>query len=319
MLEAFATNDPEFAAKAQRFVDTAFEFVGDLHSGGRTNYWLRIAFPFNQWYRHIIRLMLVTMPFKYPGRTLFLTRLNELGQEYQREHGVTAPWFADVVPILMDEQVIDGELQQYPLLYRVSTVSPFTTLSSAARGEQFDWADYGAGALAPIWKNTLLLLASGLSGEAKEFGGGNIIRSAENQYGNTIKIGSQDGFKYMANLLFQSLPMSSTAASSAGQAAEGNVLWSSAERLLRGDEGVMPRSVKPPTAPGKDVAQLATDFSYENFIALAGRLMFGGGFSYGIGRGPVENAQFRAMIRNQEARFSREQSNIIRTIEAQNK
>ena len=319
MLEAFATNDPEFAAKAQRFVDTAFEFVGDLHSGGRTNYWLRIAFPFNQWYRHIIRLMLVTMPFKYPGRTLFLTRLNELGQEYQREHGVTAPWFADVVPILVDEQVIDGQTQQYPLLYRVSTVSPFTTLSSAARGEQFDWADYGAGALAPIWKNTLLLLASGLSGEAKEFGGGNIIRSAENQYGNTIKIGSQDGFKYMANLLFQSLPMSSTAASSAGQAAEGNVLWSSAERLLRGDEGVMPRSVKPPTAPGKDVAQLATDFSYENFIALAGRLMFGGGFSYGIGRGPVENAQFRAMIRNQESRFSREQSNIIRTIEAQNK
>jgi hypothetical protein len=152
MLEAFARNDPEFAAKSQRFVDSAFEWVGDLHSGGKWNYRLRIAFPFNQWYRHIIRLMLITMPFKYPGRTLFLTRLNELGQEYQREHGVTAPWFADVIPILQDEKIIDGQRQEYPLLYRVSTVSPFTTLSSAASGDQFDWADYGAGALAPIWK-----------------------------------------------------------------------------------------------------------------------------------------------------------------------
>ena len=319
MLEAFAKNDPEFAAKSQRFVDDAFQWVGDLHSGGKWNYRLRIAFPFNQWYRHIIRLMLITMPFKYPGRTLFLTRLNEMGQEYQREHGVTAPWFADVIPILQDEKIIDGQRQEYPLLYRVSTVSPFTTLSSAVSGDQFDWADYGAGALAPIWKNAALIVFSGISGEAKQFGGGNIIRSAENVYGNTIKIGSQDGFKYMANLLFQSLPMSSTAASSAGQAAEGNVLWSSSERLLRGSEGVMPLSVKPPTAPGKDIAQLATDFSYENFVALAGRLMFGGGLSYGIGRGPVENAQFRAMIRNQQASFTREQSNILRTLEAQNK
>lgn len=330
VLRAFANNDPDYAVVAERFTDTAFEFIGDLHQGGPVNTWLRIAFPFQQWYRHMLRLMLITMPLKYPGRTIVLQKIAEIGNEYLREHGVLAPYMADVVPIFVEEGIELGEMQEYIATYRMGPQNPFSTVSSAASGENFQFADYGLGALAPIWKNIFLLVMSLASGEAKQIGDNDLTKPALDVYGNTIKIGSEEGLKYSANLVFQMLPLSSTAVSSAGQAAEGNVLWGPAQRLLRGEEGILPVEALPPEAPGRDIVQVGGDiedvvtgdvalreFQYANFTALMARLLLGGSFSYAIGKGPVQQSQFKAMMKNNEAAFTRQINNTLKTLEAQ--
>lgn len=330
LLKAFADNDPNFENISQRFVDSAFEFVGDLHSGGKVNATFRIAIPFQQWYRHILRLMFITMPIKYPGRSLLVQKISEIGNEYLKEHGVLAPWEADMIPIYEEEKTDLGEKQKYILAWRSGAVNPLSTGSSLATGDVLDWADYGLGALAPIWKNGFLIGVSVLQGEAQTTGGDAFTRDALNQYGNPIRLGlNMETTKWLANMGMQILPLSSTAVSSSGQAAEGNVLWGGDRKLLRGEEGVMPVGALPPDTPGRDVAQSVgmtwdiltgglplSEAEYGNYLALATRFVFGGNFGFSIGAGPVQQSQFKAMMGNVEAQFSREINNKLKTLEA---
>jgi len=296
LLERFANNDPEYAALAARFTDDAFEFVGDLHSGGELNTKLRIAFPFQQWYRHILRLTLITMPVKYPGRALFLQKLSEIGREYQKENGVLPPWFMDVMPIFMEEKIVDGIPQEYIFAWRTSNLNPFATAAELFRGNQLNVFDYGAGALTPIWKNAPLMLYSALSGKAKKIGTEQLTADAKNQYGLTIDTASKEGIAYIANLLFQSLPGNSMALSMAGQSAEGN-LFKQTVKLQRGDEGYINPEALPPDVYGRDFNQLVSDFSYGNLLAFLTRIFIGGAGTFVTGRGFVEDSQFRAFLR----------------------
>lgn len=296
LLERFANNDPQYAELAAKFTDDAFEFVGDLHSGGQLNTILRIAFPFQQWYRHILRLTLVTMPLKYPGRTLFLQRLSEIGREYQKKNGVLPPWFMDVMPILVEERIVDGIPQEYIFGWRLSNLNPWATAAELFTGGDLRIEDYGSGALTPIWRNIPLALYSAVSGKAKQIGNGQLTSDVRNQYGLTIDTYSPEGLAYMGNLLFQSMPGNSMAFSMAGQAAEGN-FFKETVKLQRGNEGFFPPDALPPDRYGKDVSQVVSDFSYANLLAFLARVFVGGSGTWVTGRGFVEDSQFLAFVR----------------------
>ena len=324
LLESFANGDPQYSAQAARFTDAAFEWVGDLHSGGSLNTKLRIAFPFQQWYRHILRLTLITMPLKYPGRTLFLTRLSEIGQEYQREHGILPPWFADVMPFFVEEKMVGGIPQEYILGWRTSNLNPWATAAELFAGGDFNWADYGAGALNPIWTNGGSLVFSMLngltsSGSALQVGRNNKLTSeVRDQYGLTIDTYSREGIAYMLNLFFQMLPGNSMVMSMAGQSAEGNFLFGETVKLPRGSEGFFSPEALPSDRYGRDVRQVISDFSYQNLVALLARMLIGGSSTWVTGRGPVEDSQFKAFLRRTKSYETTEkerEANYKRTFE----
>jgi hypothetical protein len=312
VLESLARgNDPNLAAQSQRFVDLSFEWLGDLHAGGKTNTILRTAVPFQQWYRHIIRLTFVTMPLKYPGRMLFLQRLSEIGHEYLIEHGIYPSWMMDVIPILIDEKMLDGVPQEYILAWHAGSSNPFGTPAQAFAGDQQQFVDWGAGMLNPLVRGIGELAFGAVTGSAVRMGGDLGMKKVKNQANNEIRTWSSDGGKFYLNTIIRMLPLSSMAMSAAGQSAEGNLLFGGQDKLLRGAEGPMPAYYLPPDAPGKDVAQLATDFSWWNAAAFATRSVVGGSPTYVIGHGPIEDSQFAVMF----SRYRRDYLGSISNVE----
>jgi len=256
----------------------------------------------------MLRLTLITMPLKYPGRTLFLTRVSEIGQEYQREHGILPPWFADVMPFLVEEKLVGGIPQEYILGWRTSNLNPWATVAELFTGGDFDWADYGVSALNPIWTNSFSALFSALYGTAQEVGRNNeITNEVRNQYGFTIDTFSSEGYSYLFNLLFKTLPGNSMALSTTGQSAEGNVFWGETPKLPRGSEGFFMPDALSPDRPGKDLRQVITDFSYTNLFAFLARVMLGGSATWITGRGPVQDSQFKAQLRRAKAESDKKQ------------
>lgn len=312
VLEAFARgDDPAIEALSQRFVDRSFEWLGDLHAGGRLNTTLRIAVPFQQWYRHIVRLTFVTMPLKYPGRTLFLSRLSDLGHEYLIEHGVFPPWMMDVIPILIDENMVDGIPQEYIMAWHAGAANPFGTPAGAVMGEDQQFADWGAGMLNPMWRGLAEIVYGGLTGKARRMGGQDAgFERVKNQANNEISTWSSDGGTYYLNTIVRMLPLSSMAVTSAGQSAEGNLLLGGSPKLLRGSEGFLPAYALPPDVPGRDLRQLLTEFSWWNALSFGTRTMVGGSPTYSIGRGPVMDSQFGAMLDRYRAAYKRQMSNV---------
>lgn len=303
-------DDPNTAAIAQSFVDRSFEWLGDLHSGGKLNTRLRIAVPFQQWYRHIVRLTLITMPLKYPGRTLMLQRMGDIGREYLQEHGIFPAWMMDVIPILIDEKMLDGIPQEYIMAWHAGNANPFGTVGGAVSNERQQFTDWAAGMLNPMIRNLAEVVYSAATGEAKKLGGDTGFQYVRNQANNNIKTFSSDGYAWMLNELQRAMPLSSLAVTSSGQAAEGNIFFGGAPKLLRGSEGFMPAYASPPETPGRDFAQLATDFTFWNAIALTARSLVGGSAAYAIGRGPVQDSQFAAMIGRMRRNYIREMNNI---------
>lgn len=312
VLDALARgDDPAISALSERFVDRSFEWLGDLHAGGKLNTVFRIAVPFQQWYRHIVRLTLVTMPLKYPGRMLFLSRLADIGREYLVQHGVYPGWMMDVIPILVDEKMIDGVPQEYILAWRGGAANPFGTPAGAVMGEDQQFADWGAGMLNPMWRGLAEIVYGGLTGKARRMGGeGAGFEKVKNQANNEINTWSSDGGTYYLNTIIRMLPLSSMAVTSAGQSAEGNLLLGGSPKLLRGSEGFLPAYALPPDTPGRDLRQLFTEFSWWNAVSFGTRTMVGGAPTYVIGRGPVMDSQFGATMDRYRAAYKSSMSNI---------
>jgi hypothetical protein len=318
LLERFANNDPDFAAQAAKFTDLAFEWVGDLHAGGALNANLRIAIPFQQWYRHILRLTLVTMPLKYPGRTLFLYNVAEIGKDYLRQYGILPAWFSDLIPILVEEKMVDGVPQEYVTAWRSSNLNVFSAASDLFGGNgEIQWADYGANALLPIWGSTAQLIFSFLSGKSQQFGYNSINDDVKNQYGQVIPFYSAESANYSLNEMIRGLPMSTIAASTSARAPESNIFFGNERKPIRGDGFAWSEDVLPPDAPGRDFLSVGKnaynaafneqEFNYASPAALMLRLFIGGGAAVVLGKGAVRDSQIYATYARLESKYKRDQ------------
>ena len=323
MLDQYARNDHRYAETSARLVDIAYQFVGDLHSGGKLNTVLRVFIPFQQWYRHILRLMLITMPVRYPGRTLFLQRVADIARMYQMEHGVYPPYMADVVPIYVEEGMSDLVDQDYVLGWRSSAVGALTTGAELFSGGEFNGLDYTLGMLTPVYKNAGLVAISimmdGKAQRVSQLG----LQPERDVYGRQIDVFSKEGLEWFTQLAFQSMPASSVGISATNQAIEGNLLLGGGRRLLKGSEGTLPAYAQTPAAPGVDALtgfqQLLRDgeFSMVHWSALGGRLVFGGSFVYIPRKGEITQDQFLAALRRAESEFGEDERRILQTLEQQ--
>jgi hypothetical protein len=320
MLADEVPNNPRIAEQAAAFTDLAFEWLGDLHAGGKTNTILRIGIPFHQWYRHIIRLTLVTMPLKYPGRALFLQRLGEIGHDYLIAHGVYPGWMMDVLPIMMEEKMVNNVPQEYILAWHTGSLNPFSTTAQISSGTETQVPNWLSGMVNPMLKGMFEIGFSAIQGgggTAQQVSGSSLLQDVKNQDGNPIGAYTGDGLRYYLNTVQQMVPLSSLAVTTAGQTAEGNLLWNQSDKFLRGAEGPMPLKFRPQNAvgevPGRDVLQLVTDFSSNNALAMTARVLFGGSPTWVIGHGPVEKSQFAAQINNLIADYKKQMRNTMKT------
>jgi len=320
-LDALASGratDEQVRTLGAEFTEYSYQWLGDLHSGGKANTLLRIAVPFQQWYRHILRLTFVTMPIHYPLRRLFIQRLGELGNEYLAHHGVYPSWMQDVIPIAQAEHPDVNIDQDYVLAWRVGSLAPFGTPAAFVAGDDQNIVDATAGMLNPLLRNGFEIGFSLLSGKASEFGGLG-MRNVKDQAGNALDAYSGGAGVFYLNKVQGMLPLASIAITSSGQAADGNLLLAPSAKFVRGAEGIIPNA-QPQVAvgdvPGRDILQLAQDFSPENALTLAARFAFGGSPTWTIGNGDINKSQFAAQADRYRANFNTEMRNILKALAA---
>jgi hypothetical protein len=320
-LDALASGratDEQVRTLGAEFTEYSYQWLGDLHSGGKANTLLRIAVPFQQWYRHILRLTFVTMPIHYPLRRLFIQRLGELGNEYLAHHGVYPSWMQDVIPIAQAEHPDVNIDQDYVLAWHMGSLSPFGTPASFVSGDDQNLVDATAGMLNPLLRNGFEIGFSLLSGKASEFGGLG-MKNVKDQAGNALDAYSGGAGVFYLNKVQGMLPLASIAITASGQAADGNLLLAPSAKFVRGAEGIIPNA-QPQVAvgdvPGRDILQLAQDFSPENALALTARFAFGGSPTWTIGNGDINKSQFAAQADRYRSSFNTEMRNILKALAA---
>jgi hypothetical protein len=110
----------------------AEDWLGAYRKGGSFERALAVAIPFNQWYRHILRLTFITMPYEYPGRSAMLQALATMGEEYQRENGIWPEWAQDILPLWEDERKTPFGKGRVIGGIRTASLNPFSTATEVA-------------------------------------------------------------------------------------------------------------------------------------------------------------------------------------------
>ena len=295
-LEAIATGDPKYAALHTQALEKSIQFLGDLHRGGKIASIIRIAIPFQQWYTHIIKLTLFTMPLKYPGRTLFLQQLAQLGQWYQDAHNVTVPWGYTFVPFGEDQYKIDGQPQWvtryidanswYPEATTTGLTQPFNFMHGITNG-QLDALLYNSTAALALFGQT-----PALAPDNRTF-----LNAAKDEYGNDIS--GKDLWWYMFHNVQLSLPLAPTLMSMSGQADTSSLVH------------------RAPKAPGiaemkaapLDIFSLGTD--PEKWMWMMVKAITGMQEQHTPGLGPVYTKQLARQY-DSNVRARREEANRIR-------
>jgi hypothetical protein len=227
MLNAMAKGDPEWRVLHQRWMQQSFDFLGDLHKGGSMQSKIRIAIPFWQWYAHVLKLTLWTMPVKYPGRALFLQMLGDIGDEYQRQYGLVVPWAQTYVPFFTDtielrnqpQWVVDSiDTQAW---YPQGTVAPLAAQGTSGVG--LGGVRFAQNAVTPAVTNIGLVLASlgsiTAGGTALEMDDRNWLTAAKDEYGNPVRnVLDREMLYYLANKAWYSLPLANDVFQAAGRA-----------------------------------------------------------------------------------------------------
>jgi hypothetical protein len=126
------SNRPKIIAIQQASLQRAEDWLGSYRHGGAFERAAAVAVPFNQWYRHILRLTFITMPYDYPGRSAMLGTLAKMGEEYQKENGVWPEWMQDLLPFWEEERKTPYGKQRVIGGIRTSALNPFATASQVA-------------------------------------------------------------------------------------------------------------------------------------------------------------------------------------------
>jgi len=286
LVEAMARNDPRWESANELFLQKSFDFLGDLHQGGRLQATLRLAMPFYQWYAHILKLTFFTMPVKYPGRALFLQMLGSIGEEYVKEHGILPsgfdalyPMFEGVIPLSTSTEIVGGGPQKVTLglgsnsWYPQGTVAPFATQT----------IDSTLGMTNPLIKTPALgivstIAALGGSGAFKLKGDDLILRSKD-ENGNPITGGSEL-FWWNVNNAMNIIPLAPSLVDLAGKADTSVPFFNDKPRPKRDLEISNP-------SPNVSLGELLGNPSFGNAVTFFGKFAFGLNFSNAPGVGPI--------------------------------
>lgn len=311
LIEKMANDDPAWRVANERWMQQSFDFLGDLHRGGAGASKLRIAIPFWQWYAHMLKLTFFTMPTKYPGRALMLQRFGELGDEYQKTHGVIFPFGEDFIPLWEDVTTVGGQPQWVTHALTSYNWYPFATVSGlGGREGSPNIINYVQGTVNPLVSNSLLLILSmGLiatnKGNAVEYSGFSGFRAAKDQYGNDItRITSDEFMNYVANHVGMMVPLSPMVMSQAARP-DNTVLWGQKEEAKKG----------PHLPPNRvDAVTLLQNFSPSNALEFLAKATFGVQLSEAPGIGPVERYRLIKMLQGDIRDMRTKQRNITKNL-----
>lgn len=214
LLEAMARRDPEWRTKHEAYLQYSFDFLGDLHKGGPVWATVRLAIPFAQWYWHMLKLTFFTMPLKYPGRALMLQRLADIGDEYQRTHGVVIPWGASMIPLFQEVQLTPQGQQWVTSVVDSSPWYPqATALSMFTREGEIKPIGFTQQSVSPFTTNAALAALSVLTmiqgGAVQDVSEDEFLKAARDEFGVEITAKNWPAVRaYIANRLFMNVPLS---------------------------------------------------------------------------------------------------------------
>ena len=286
VVEAMARNDPRWETANELFLQKSFDFLGDLHQGGRLQATLRLAIPFYQWYAHILKLTFFTMPVKYPGRALFLQMLGSIGEEYVKDHGILPsgfdalyPMFEGVIPLSTSTETVGGGPQKVTLglgsnsWYPQGTVAPFATQT----------IDSTLGMTNPLIKTPALglvstIVALGGSGAFK-FKGDDLILRSKDENGNPITGGSEL-FWWNMNNAMNVIPLAPSLVDLAGRADTSVPFIHDRPRPKKDLEISNP-------SPNVSLLEAISNPSFGSAVTFLGKFAFGLNFSNAPGVGPI--------------------------------
>lgn len=242
MIETMAKGEDGWQVKNAAWQQKAFDFLGDLHKGGQVASTVRIAIPFWQWYLHMVKLQLFTMPIHYPGRAMVMQMISDIGEEYQREHGVFVPWGLDWIPI-PGKEFIDRTLggpQAVFLGISSGNIYPQNTVSQFAdrNGDLKLWKaanDIQNPLLSNIGFMALNTINALNGGVVQEPGSDQFMQAAKDAFGSEIEasFSNPEFWNFMMNRLMRMVPLSPTIMSQAGQASNSTV-FSPVEKQKKG-------------------------------------------------------------------------------------
>ena len=123
---------PHIMRLQEEALQYAEDWLGSYRKGGSAERLLSAAIPFQQWYRHIIRLTFLTMPYNYPGRSAMLGALAKMGQQYQEEHGVFPDWAQGVLTVgdIIEKTPFGPSLARWGV--NTVNLNPFSVISDLA-------------------------------------------------------------------------------------------------------------------------------------------------------------------------------------------
>lgn len=190
------------------------QFFGDVAKQTRVNPALASSVLFHRWLAHIIRLVTITLPFKYPGRFNILLRISQIGDDYRKQHGVLPQWAQGVVRLAMNEVNTPKGVQKVVLGLSTSGMNPAQSFSQVAdlgtdSNPIFPGRAIVGGALSPIISMPLAIATGQDPATGEPF---------RDQYGNPL---SPDEMGALAgHLLWQNAPVLNTLESVGGTSAD---------------------------------------------------------------------------------------------------
>jgi hypothetical protein len=196
--KAMADGTTEAAAQARdRALQKTFDFLGDFAAMKRYK-GLDLAVPFNAWTRFSGKLLLQTLPLKYPGRDLLLYQLGQLGQQGTAQQGVLPQYLQETIPL-------GGNNPDARFGLATQRANSFATL-----GELAPLGRNGGVSLEELLGNASPFLAPGIEAvTGKDLQTGKDVKDAD---GNPIH-GSPSGIaKFLGSQALGLVPPASTAA-----------------------------------------------------------------------------------------------------------
>lgn len=79
-------------------VKATTDFLGDFENMKRYPA-LDLMIPFNAWTRFSMKLLLKTLPLKYPGRTLLMYQVSRIGQQGSSQQGILPQYLQEQIPL----------------------------------------------------------------------------------------------------------------------------------------------------------------------------------------------------------------------------
>lgn len=132
---------PEARRAAEKAVQTVNDLQGD-YAGMRSHPGLDALAPFHRWQRFVTKLMLKTLPLKYPGTTFAAYQLGNLGEQAAGQKGALPQYLADVA------DVAGGPLNRIGLDF--SKTNPAASLGTSFEPDAQGNPDIGQGIISNL-------------------------------------------------------------------------------------------------------------------------------------------------------------------------